>query len=313
MIRLRVALIFALIAAVPAVAESQLLPLIGPEAKVVGGINVDRTAASLFGQFLLSQIQEDDADFRKFIEATGFDPRRDLREVVFASASGPTGQHQPGLVLARGTFNGPQIFAVAKTDGSTVSRYKGVDLLKAKGPASYVAILDGSIAIAGDEALVKGAIDRRNSSTSLDAKFAAKVNEVSARYDAWIVSSAPVSQFAGAAPDRNMGGAMRSDAMQAIEQTSGGVRFGNVVEIAGEAVTRSAKDAQALVDVVRFLSGMAQMNREKNPQFGNFALLLDSIQVKADASTVHFSASIPETELEQMLKSKKKVRRAARR
>ena len=100
--------------------------------------------------------------------------------------------------------------------------------------------------------------------------------------------------------------------MQSIEQTSGGVRFGSIVEIAGEALTRSDKDALALADVIRFMTGMLQMQRGKNPEAARFANLLDSMEVKTAASTVHLSLSIPQADIEKLMPARKKsVKRAA--
>ncbi len=56
-----------------------------PDAKVIAGIQVDQTRNSLFGQYVLSHMQVDDAGFKTFIAQTGFDPRRDVSEIVIAS------------------------------------------------------------------------------------------------------------------------------------------------------------------------------------------------------------------------------------
>ncbi|MEJ7606933.1 MAG: hypothetical protein WKF37_11850 [Bryobacteraceae bacterium] len=61
--------------------DSTLLNLVSPDALVVGGIYVDRTVASPFGQFLLSRIKDDEPAFKQFVNTTGFDPRRDLRRL----------------------------------------------------------------------------------------------------------------------------------------------------------------------------------------------------------------------------------------
>ena len=58
-------------------------------------------------------MQHEDADFNKFVAATGFDPRRDLTEVIVASVDGQHNGH--GLVVAHGTFNVPKL-AVAGED-----------------------------------------------------------------------------------------------------------------------------------------------------------------------------------------------------
>ncbi len=44
-----------------------------------------------------------------------------------------------------------------------------------------------------------------------------------------------------------------------------GVRFGDNVVVTADAVTRSDKDAQALVDVVHFLASMVQSDEEQDP------------------------------------------------
>lgn len=288
-------------------ADPALLNLIGSDAKVIGGINVDRTISSPFGQYLLAQMKQEDESFTKFIMATGFDPRRDVREILFASAAGEPKSHN-ALVVARGVFNGSQIAEAAKLHGGTVVQYKGVNLVTNKnGRGDAFAILDGSIAVAGKEQEVMAAIDRRGGSSTPNA-LAVRANELSGRYDAWAISVAPLNTIP--APGR-AGNITRNNAMQAIEEASGGVVFGAVVRVSGEALTRSDKDAQALIDVVKFLAGMAQLNRD-NPQAARFEALLNSMELKAEARTVKFSFSFPQSDLEQMLKPRRQATRAAR-
>ena len=54
--------------------------------------------------------------------------------------------------------------------------------------------------------------------------------------------------------------ALQGDAFKSIEQSSGAVRFGNVIEISGELIARTSADASSLADVLKFLAGMVQMN-----------------------------------------------------
>ena len=111
-----------------------------------------------FGQFILRQMPED-GDFAKFISASGFDPRRDLQEVLMATATG----QKSGLVAARGTFDPQKIAALATADGKhIVSQYNGAQLLVSTEAASpALAFFDGNFAVAGDLVSVKAAIDRR--------------------------------------------------------------------------------------------------------------------------------------------------------
>jgi hypothetical protein len=292
-------LLIALAACSAFAADSSLLSLVSPDAKVVAGIHVDRSTASQFGQFVLKQMQREDADFNKFVLATGFDPRRDLTEVI-VSSSDVQQRKGHGLVVAHGTFDIAKLTAQARLSGGALTNYKDVQVIADKSDG-WIAFLDSRTAAAGDADLVRTAIDRRGQGVGIDPKLAAKVNEVSGKYDAWMVSIAPLSNFSGRLPDQRMNGMINGDMVQGIEQASGGVVFGTNVQIAGEAVTRSEKDATALADVVRFLAGMVQMNREK-PEVAKLAAVLDTMSLKAAANTLTISISVPESDLEQMLK-----------
>ena len=296
-------LFFALAACSAFAADTGLLSLVSPDAKVVAGIHVDRSTASQFGQFMLKQMQQEDANFNKFVLATGFDPRRDLTEVIVSSSDVPQ-QKGHGLVLARGTFDIAKLTAQARLSGGSITNYKDVQVIAGKSDG-WIAFLDSRTAALGNTDLVRTAIDRRGAGVGIDQKLAAKVNEVSTKYDAWMVSIAPMSKFSGALPDQRMNGVINGDMVQGIEQASGGVLFGANVQIAGEAVTRSEKDATALADVVRFLAGMVQMNREK-PEVAKLAAVLDTMSLKATANTLAFSLSVPESDLEQMMKPERK-------
>ena len=104
-------------------------------------------------------------------------------------------------------------------------------------------------------------------------ELSSKIGQTSANQDAWMVSIAPVSSFAAVAPDRNVRGALQGDAFKSIEQSSGAVRFGNVIEISGELIARTNADASSLADVLKFLAGMLQMNATAG-QAAQFAALL---------------------------------------
>jgi hypothetical protein len=290
-------------------ADSALLNLVPADAKVVGGIQVDRAIASRIGQHMLAQMKEDDADFRKFVTTGGFDPRRDLREVLMASTAGPDKGH--GLVLARGVFDAARLITLARSTGAKIEKYQGLDVIAGSGVESgWVVFPDSTTAIGGDPQMVRNALDRRRGGPPMDARLAAKVSELGNRYDLWMVSTLPVSQFAGKMPDKQVSGAMKGDMLQGIEQTSGGIRLGPTVEVAGEAVTRSDKDASAMVDVVKFLAGMVQLNRDK-PDAAKFASLLDTLELKSEANVMKFHLSIPEADIEKMLSAPKPSRRAA--
>ena len=75
----------------------------------------------------------------------------------------------------------------------------------------------------------------------------------------------------------------------------------SVASITADAVTRSDKDAQALADVLRFLSGMLQTNKSTNPTAAQLSALLSSLVLTTNANVLHLSLTVPEAQLEGFL------------
>lgn len=296
-------------------ADSGLLSLVMPDAKVIAGLKVSKAQMSPFGQYVLSHMQPDSADYQKFVADTNFDARRDLTEIVMAS-SADTNVSSHWLIVARGIFNGPKIIGSAQKNGATVTNFMGVDMLSTldsmKAVGSTVAFLDGTSAAFGDADSVKAVIARSKNQTPADSKLMDKVNAISGKYDFWFATLAPVSGFAALMPDPNLGQAMKGNMLSAILQASGGVNFGNNIQFAAELVARSDKDAAALVDVVRFVAGMITLNRDQNQAAGQMSSLVDTMQLGAVGSVMSMSLSIPELQLEHLLESMQAPKQAAK-
>ena len=299
----RSATAFLLFAGLLPAADQQLMNLMMPDAKVVAGMNVDQAKNSLLGQFLLTRMQSGDEGLAKLTATTGFDPRRDLREVLMATLGRPG---QQGLVLARGAFDSQRILAAARQAGHTVETYNGIDILTGKDDSMThaVAFVDNSIAIAGDLDSVHGALDRRTAaSSSIDPALAAKVQQWSGSEDVWSVSLVPIAALAHEkVPNVNLNGMLNSDVLKNIQQTSGGIKFGALIQFSAEAVANSEQNATALADVVRFLGNMVQANA---PAANAAAItsLVQSLAVNTDGSTVKFALQIPEEQIEGLLNS----------
>lgn len=276
-------------------ADPSLLNLAMPDAKVMAGLQVDATKNSVFGQYVLAHMQPDDPSFQKFMADAGFDPRRDITEVVISSNWEHNTPGSRWLVVARGVFNPARIAGSAQAKGGTIANYQGVDILS---PATdnAIAFLDSTIAVMGDAASVKAAIQRKHGNASANSSLLSKVHRVSLKNDFWFVTLVPISEFSSVMPDPNLQGAMKGDLMQSISQASGGIKFGPAVLIAGEALTRSNQDAQALQEVVRFIAGLIQQNRQNS-------VLLDTLDLKTTGNVMSMSLTIPETQLERMIES----------
>lgn len=293
-----------LLAGLLSAADQQLLGLVMPDAKVIAGINVEQARISPFGQFVLSLIPAGDEGLAEFIAKTGFDPRQDLTEVLLASRGEPG--PMSGLVLARGNFDPMKIAAAAKEAGGTVQMYNGVRLVTGKDESQThaLAFLDNGVALMGDLDSVRGAIDRRTAPTSLDPALLTQVNRLSLSEDAWTISTVP---FAAMGKHADVLLKEQGNILKTVQRASGGVKFGSVIQIDGQMVTKDDKDASALADVIRFLAGMIQMNAGPK-QHVPFAALLQNLTVTATASTVNVSLSISEDQLEGMMFSVRAAR-----
>ncbi len=289
-------------------ADPTLLQMVMPDSQVVAGLQVTQAKGSLFGQYVLSHLSLNDTKLQQFTAETGFDPTQDVTEIVIASNWKPNTPANRWLVLADGTFNVSKITTAAQANGAAPTTYKGVNLVTHAAASSSqvttaLAFIGTSTALAGDIASVEAAIDRKQSNTPADSTVFTKAQQVSATNDFWFVTLLPLSNFSGSIPDSNLSGAMQGNLFAAINQASGGVRFGDTVTISAEAVTRSEKDAQALVDVVRFFAGLVQLNKQNNATAGQVATLLDTLQTSTAGNTTTISLAIPEQQLEQLLNS----------
>jgi hypothetical protein len=297
-------------------ADTALLNLIMPEARVLGGIDVEHARDSAIGRKLMDQLKDTDPDFAKFIAATGFDPRRDLKEVVFA-ATDTKAKQAPAVVLVRGVFDTSKITGVAKSAGDMgFETVNGVDVftkLNTKDDGAF-ALIDSSLAIAGTKAAVRNALLRRGGKTApISAETYAKVQALSRDNDVWFLSNVPVSELTSAMPktsesDKDAADQMlKGDAFKGIEQVSLGIRFASqMMDITAEALSATAKDATAIADVVRFLATMVQMNREKGDTKA-LAEALDTMKLTTENKTTRLMISLPLGDLEKMLEQQQRI------
>jgi hypothetical protein len=294
-----------------AAVDSALAALIPADASTVSGVNVAQAKASSFGRFVLSQMNLDDNSVQNFVLETGFDPRRDLNDLMLATTG--VGEKTQAVVLGRGTFNPGKILNTARTHGATVTNYKGVDIASHKEGA--IAFIDASLAIAGHDTAVRAVIDQRGSGKSLPEAITKKMQELSAQNDAWFYSATSPADFFAGKMDPNIGGAMKDGLMQAVLQAAGGIKFNEKeARISGEAVTRSDKDATALADVFRFLAQIVQQNSgNANNQQGaaDLAALISKMQLSTESNVMKVSLAIPEEMLERVFRSPRARARTA--
>jgi hypothetical protein len=300
-----------------AAVDPGLLALVPANTQLISGVHVDQSRVSPFGQFIISQIQTHPGDLQKLIDATGFDPRNDVTEVLLSSNGQAEGH--VGLVLARGNFDPAKVETAATAKGAAIENYLGTNIIvghhtdanSESGRPGAVAFLDNTLAVAGTLDAVKGAIaGKGNTTIRIPESLLAQVNTLSAVNDVWFVSLVPGTTLLPQGVMSGNGNAAasqdpKSTALQAILQSSGGVRFGDQISMSFQALTRSDKDAQSLADVVRFVSSMVQMKRQDDPQLGILATAFDGMSLATNGRTMTLGMSIPEQSFEQLAQSAK--------
>jgi hypothetical protein len=175
----------------------------------------------------------------------GIDPLKDLDEIVIFSAI--QGGHQPSLSVIRGRFPADLLEEGAE-------RYHGVALRKAQ-DGNVMALLDAGTMIAGDENLVRAAIDgREQHGAGLSPALAKRVAELSAgKYAIWGVGSVPggLHPPAGKMP-------AGADGFQSLDRFDFGIGVDHDLQIALKLHVRSAEDAKKLAATMQFVQMMTR-------------------------------------------------------
>jgi hypothetical protein len=286
-------------------ADPMLLNLVMPDAKVVAGVNVQQAKGTPFGQYVLNLMQTNDAHLQQLVTLTGFDPRRDVNELLVASDGQP--QSHTGLALARGTFDGAKITGVATQHGAVTEVYGNVTIIEDPKQEGGMAFLNSTTVAAGDIASVKGAIDRQTMAQPLPTALQMQINQWSTSQDAWGISAVPPSSLAPPAKTGTQPNPMFA-VLQSVQQAAGGVKFGanvaskvesNVV-FSGQTTCDTAQNAQTLGDLVKLMINLAQMQTGTDP---NAAALIKSVTVNTSGNVLNVSANLPEDMFIQLLQA----------
>ncbi len=272
-------------------ADSSLLNLVMPDAQVLCGANVERILGSQIGKEIGSQIQGKFGELQQAIQKTGFDPTRDLKEVLIAATG--KGQNGPALVLVRGSFDPDKIRAAIASTGRTPETYQGVQILDNPSQSNGAfAFLDGTIAVGGDLDQVQAAIRRRSHPTTLGAQLAARVAAISDRYDIWVVSAASLGKMTEGISSPQMKQA--GDLVKSIDQVSGGLKFSENLDLGVELTTHNAKEAEKLRDSVQLLVSMAAASQKDTS-----AVDLNALKLTAEAKTVRIAFTVTGEQLKK--------------
>ena len=278
-------------------ADQGLLDFIMPDARVVFGADIGRMRSSPMHESFNQGVRGANPELRKLMEAAGFDPLRDLQEVLFASPG--LGQNPPALVVARGTFDSSKLRAFAESAGSKITDFGGVPILSDPDKDSGAFALLDNIILAGNKEQVQAAIGRRGRGLILNTEMAMRIASLSRRYDAWLISIAPLATMAANLPEEaKLDGLTNTQALRAIEQFSIGIGFSADLKLDAEMIMTNAKSAGAFANGIQVLLGVAQKSAKEEP---GIMAVLQNLNFGVDHNIVHMGFSVPGPELEKVV------------
>jgi hypothetical protein len=229
----------------------------------------------------------------KFAKETGFDPRRDVRELLFVSTA--TG----GVLLARGNFN---VHPDALPQTQTKLIHHGQYTIRSL-DTSGLCILDKTLAAAGDLTSLEAALDEWKSGTHKAAQpMLARAKEINPTMQFWGVSTG----FAGFLAD-NMpragaaggGGIDFSRIFRGLEDTWFQADFTSGLKMDIRGNTATEQDAVSLRDTAKGLIGFGRLSVPENQS--EMLKLWDGIAVEQLGKSITIHADIPQNLLDQLV------------
>jgi len=263
--------------------DSTLAALAPSDATMLAGLRMDAVRATPLFQKLMTGRSLPQLDH--FARETGFDPRRDVRELLIASDG------KDLLVAARGAFSEGGFTGVSKQS------YKGYPLYVRD--QRGVGLINATTAVGGSLPAVKAALDRyKSGDRSGPAELLARARQIPAQNQIWSVSNGFESLLTAGIPETgnaaNVGRILRS-----LENTTMAADLRTGVNGYLTGTCRSDEDAKNLGDTARGLIGLGRLSvPEKQPEL---LRLWDGIKVDQQQRTVNITVTVPEDLLEKML------------
>jgi hypothetical protein len=269
--------------------DPALLSLVPPDAKLLVGANLESLRKSaIYQDHFANEIA---AQLDNFTRQTGLDPRKDIWELL-ASYDGKS-----TVVMARGKFSladlEPQL---DKQAAAQKTKYKSYTLY---GDDKNVGVfMNSSTAIAGNTAIVKGILDRRDVAAAPPPALVRLVGEIPHGSQIWAVFEGNFIRLPFE-EGSNLGNVNRIigglDSGLCYTNMASGFDFTAV----GNGVDE--KSATEINDALRALLGLVRLNTRTDQK--DLFEIYDAVDVKQTGRTVKLTAHIRQDLVNQLVKS----------
>lgn len=230
-----------------------------------------------------------------FARETGFDPRRDVRDLLLAFAG------QRAVLLARGTFH---ITPQAKLKKSV---YHGFEIWSNND--SGFCVLDSTLAAAGPLPALHAALDQYKSGNRNNAKtLLARARTVPDNYQIWGVAAGNSNFITENIPGTGKGPDF-GRILQSLQNTLFEADLRKGLNAIAEGWCGTAADAKSLSDTVRGAVGMGRLNTPENQP--ELLRLWDGIKVEQQDRKIVLTVDIAQDLIDQLLKLLQTPRKTA--
>lgn len=245
--------------------DPRIWRLVGPETKMISGIDLNRCRERELSSSPLCQVQ-----------------------IPYPSSA--------GQVISMDEKTGARTTSLMILTGLVLAPGKdGQDGQDAPAPT----LLDSSTAIVGEEETIKSAKERWTRTDPV-SDLARDARQLADSYDAWFLVKKPLQDLGPPSADGKQ--KFRAEVERVIEEISGGVRFGPSAEVRIEVHTKSADDAFSLAALGRWLPGIIQL-MQPDSDGSRILDLAENFEVHASGQTVRLSFNIPEDKLHELAKT----------
>jgi hypothetical protein len=265
--------------------DNVLVKMAPPGAASLVGARMDQIKSTDFYRKIMERQKLPQVD--AFAQETGFDPRRDVREWLFANTS--TG----GVLLARGTFRvNPQSYKDAR-----LIRHGEYNILGSNGAG--FCILDSTLAVAGDLASIGAALDEWKSGSHKAAQpLLSHAGRIDPQSQFWGVST----RFAQFVADHLPPASSRLDfskVFRGLKDSWFEADFTGDFRAEIHGSTATDQDAVNLRDTAKGLIGFGRLSVPEGQK--DMLALWDGITVAQEGPSVAIRADIPPAQIDRLI------------
>ena len=269
--------------------DNVLAQMVPDKTTTLIGMRMEQLKSTPLFQKMMSQQQLSQLD--QFAGESGFDPRRDVRDLLIASNGKET------VLLARGTFHLKLPATARKTN------YHGFVLVPNEGQQSQsgFCILDSTLAAAGSLPALQAALDQYKSGNRNNAAgLLARARTIADNFQFWGVTAGGGNFISENMPGGGAGAPDFARIFRTLQNVTfeGDLRSGFKGMAEGDCT--SAQDAKTLSDAVRGMVGMGRLNTPENQP--DLLRLWDGIKVAQTDRKITLTVDIGQDLIDQLLK-----------